>query len=133
MPFQQYEPELGQMCFGTQAWGRLTCPEYVVAILWYIALEIERVEWNNTQEEYSSPFRNAGGKWECDAFTVRAYYWGDDEAKALLPNFQYKDIEIRWYKHVHRGTTINRVVSPEEIAVMFDECMASVRRTEKDD
>ncbi len=38
----------------------IDCPEYIIALLFYIEEELDRIMWNIHQEEYDSPFRNSG-------------------------------------------------------------------------
>jgi len=44
----------------------------------------------------------------------------------VLPNFRYQDIDIRWYKYIGRGMTINRKVNRKELVAMFRACFASI-------
>ena len=118
---EEYEPELGQMIQG-QPYHASKCPEYVVALLQYIEYEMEL-----TYEDLdgNSPFRNTGNTFENKTFQVEAYSW--DENIPQLWNFKYLDVEISWYKHLGRGTTINREVYPEEMIDMFNRCLDSIR------
>jgi len=118
---KEYEPELGQMLNG-QPYHRYECPEYIVALLQYLEYEME-----NTYDEIDtgSPFRNTGNTFNNDIFQVEAYSWNEDIPQ--LWNFKYENIEISWYKHLGRGTTINREVTPEEAINMFDKCLESIR------
>lgn len=109
----------------------IDCPEYVVALVERIADEVARLEWNRTQQEWASPLQNTGARWSNDTFSMRAYYWGDDEAEADVPNFKCGDIEIEWYKHVRRGALINRTITPDEAVAMFDRCMASLAEMDR--
>lgn len=102
------------------------CPEYVVALIREIARQVGILEWNRTQEDFACPTDNTGSRWENDTFSLRAYYWGDDEEEASIPNFKCGDIEVEWYKRLGRGTTINRLITPDEAVAMFDRCIASV-------
>ena len=47
---------------------------------------------------------------------------------AVLPNFRYRDIDIRWYKYIGRGMTINREVARKELIVMFRACFTSIAK-----
>ena len=75
------------------------CPNFIRAGISMLADEIERVEWNIRQEEYSSPIHNNGAIYEecMPIFRMRAYYWGDDEDICCEPNFKCDDLEISWY------------------------------------
>ena len=87
---EEFQPELGQLCFG-HAFQQYDCPDFVIAGLDYLAREIERVEWNRTQKEYSAPIHNNGEEYKTDAFEMRAFYWGDCECG-------YEDKEYKWHE-----------------------------------
>lgn len=101
-------------------------PLYLEALLTYLENELDRVMWNIHQEEYASPFRNTGNTFECPTFKVRAYYWGDDDEEYSKPNFEYKDIQFMWYKHVGRDLRVNRQLAYEEAIEMFNECLLAI-------
>jgi hypothetical protein len=103
------------------------CPDFVEAGLSLLASEIERVEWNRTQERFDAPTGNNGGKYETDVFQMRAYYWGDDETIAALPNFKCGDFEIEWYKYAGRGMVMNQDIDANRFFEIIDRCLASVR------
>lgn len=74
-----------------------------------------------------------GGEWgygqdfKNDVFEMHPYWWGDEDAlEAYQPNFQCGDIEIRWYKYIGRGMSVNRAVTREEIEVIFRKCCESL-------
>lgn len=62
-----------------------------------------------------------------DVFTIRPYYWGEDEVIAELPNFVYKPtgLEIRWYKYPMRDAYSNQDVSVEEFKEILKACLRS--------
>jgi hypothetical protein len=125
---RRFAPELGQIGFGNPH-GAYECPELLIAALRYLDEEIHRVE-NNAGRRYHSAVDNTGGEFANDTFSIRAYYWGEDEATGALPNFKCGDVEVRWYKWLGRGTSANRPVTPDEIADLFSRCLASVREGE---
>ena len=100
----------------------------VTAVLGSINDELERCNWNKNQTEISSPFYNTGQKYSNDVFSVRSYYWGDDENKIRLPNFEYKDFKVYWYKHLGRGLTIEykKDIDIDFISQMQMECIVSI-------
>jgi hypothetical protein len=118
------------------------CPEWLQAFLEHIEAELDRVMWNKNQEEYQSPFQNTGNSFQNDTFLVRAYDWGWDfnldSGGSGLPstpapqpvNFKWKDVDVRWYKHLSRMPELNREVTPDEGIEMMDECIASLRAGE---
>ena len=118
--------ELGQAIFG-QPVQEYDCPLPIIALLEGIDSELDRVMWNNTQEDYPSPFSNTGNKFKNDTFEVEAYSWDDDRQEY---NFKYKDIQISWYKYLGRGTTINREVTPAEAFEMYEDCISSIKSLE---
>lgn len=107
-------------------------PRYVEALLESIESELGRIMWNINQEEYNSPFRNTGNKFDdLEEFQVYAYYWGDDEKEIERPNFKCGDIEIHWYKHLGRGCTINKPITPETAIKMYNTCMEALLKYER--
>jgi hypothetical protein len=116
---REYEPELGQMCFG-QPTQQFECPDYVAAALEYLA-ESFFYDKNLSKE---NPFRNTGARWSNSVFEVRAYDWNEDNIQTF--NFKYKDIEVSWYKYSGRGMSINREVSEKECWEMLKECVESI-------
>ena len=125
-----FTPQIGQFLYG-QSWQPWDCPEYIVALLRYLDYEMDRV-WRNNSIQYDSPFDNSGNVigYRNDVFEVHAYDWGEEQQGF---NFKYEDIEISWYKGLGRATTINRLVTPDEMVVMFSRCLESVRKEEKED
>lgn len=125
---EKYEPELGQAIFGqpTQA---LEVPAYVEAVLTMIREEVQRVEWNNRQEEFD-PFGNTGDQYKNDTFVVNSYSWNEEENQPY--NFKWKDFELSWYKYFGRGMSMNREMTPDESAMMLEECLEAARKQEKD-
>ena len=79
--------------------------------------------WNKNQKEYESPFDNTANKFFNKVFQVQAYEWNEDIEQQF--NFKYKDIKISWYKYLGRDTTINKEITPEEAADMFNDCINS--------
>lgn len=102
----------------------------IKAVLNEIRRELNRLYWNKYQELMESPFDNTGNTYSNDTFTVRSYYWGDDEEKALLPNFEYKDFYVFWYKHCDRGVNIvyDKPITTEFLSEMLDDCFDAMRK-----
>lgn len=126
----EYQPELGQMCFG-QPFKRFAGSELLEAALRSISNELDRVMWNIEQKEYASPFDNSGNVpgFVCPTFSAHAYSWGDEEQPY---NFKWRDVEISWYKWSGRGLSVNQNLTPEKIAEMLGDCLGAVRQYEKD-
>ena len=106
-------------------------PNYIEAALSSIENELDRVMWNLYQTEYESPFRNTCNEFHCDTFDVEAYDW--DEYTEQEYNFRWKDYKIRWYKYCGRGMNSNRHMSPEECAIMLDDCLQAIRSLDIND
>lgn len=100
------------------------CPEYIVALLEHIELEMERLYWNRYQKEYDSPFRNTGERFKNKVFEVHAYDWADEPFYDY--NFKSGLLEISWYKNLGRGTTIKTLLPPGTIIRQFNRCMESL-------
>jgi hypothetical protein len=129
MSDKQFEPELGQMVFG-QPFKQYEGSELLDAALRAISNELDRVMWNIEQKEYSSPFDNTGNQFECDTFKAHAYSWNDEEDQPW--NFKWRDVEVSWYKWSGRGLSTNKPLAPDLISEMLDDCLAAVRRHEKE-
>ena len=102
----------------------------VQACLSKINDEMCRLYWNEYQTQYDSPFLNTGNNYKNDTFQVRAYYWGEDENIMKWPNFSYKDMEVRWYKHFGRCMTVKKdgKMTLDFLADMVEDCITSLRR-----
>ena len=126
-----FTPELGQLAFDVATFEH-ACPRFIEAGLMCLANEIERVEWNRRQERYCAPVENNGEEYVTEAFEMRAYCWDEDSQRSALPNFRCGDLEVRWYKYVGRGMSMNRPIDANAFFVLIDRCVESVlARTEK--
>ena len=70
--------------------------------------------------KYTDDYRTADN----ELFTIRPYYWGDDESIYNLPNFVYKpeNIEIKWYKYPLRSGTCNIDLDADKMKGILNEC-----------
>lgn len=116
--------ELGNLMFNTNKNQQYECPRWIVALLNELDNQLDRVMWNNTQKEYSSPFENTSNSFKNNVFEVQAYDWNDDVEQPY--NFKCDDIEISWYKYLGRDTTINGEYEPQKIIDMFNKCLQSI-------
>ena len=66
---------------------------------------------------------------ENDVFIIRAYYWGEDETMAELPNFVFKPLglEIRWYKYPMRDAYSNKDVPLDVFKAILKVCEFSLK------
>lgn len=125
-----YEPEMGQMLFG-QPWQSQDASELLIAALSAIDEELDRIMWNIHQEIYDSPFSNTAQSFkELEEFQVEAYSWNEEYQQPW--NFKWQDIEVSWYKHMKRGTSVNREVTPDETAKMLEACLAALNKYERE-
>ena len=120
-----YEPELGQLMYGTPpgefTFGKLE--KWAVTSLRRLA----------TLTKVESLSQNIGGvSFRNDVFEMRNYHWcADDEdcPEAARPNFKCGDVEIRWYKYLGRGMSVNRQITKEELTEIFQKCTDSLPPT----
>lgn len=93
---------------------------------------VERGEW---EIEFRSFLKACGFNeiygsiYENSVFSLRPYYWGDDERIARLPNFVFKptDYKLRWYKYPLRGATANKPLPLLAFCDMLAVCAQSQR------
>lgn len=97
-------------------------PELACAAIEYLESEISRLYWNKNQEQWKSAFRNTGNSYKSSVFSVEAYDWSDEEDGI----FKWRDIEISWYKNFGRGTYSNKVLTPDLINEMLEDCLKNV-------
>lgn len=113
--------ELGQMAFGNP-WGDYPCPHWVDALVRELLREIERVFWNRNQRKWDQ------SEDPCiPGIEFRPYYWGDDESEAAKPNLKHGDVEVRWYKHPMRGSSLNVEPTPEAMIAWFESAANAIR------
>ena len=67
-------------------------------------------------------------EFENEVFSVKPYYWGDDEAEANKPNFHFKPsgYELKWYKYPLRDSYQSIELSVEDFGKMIDKCVESL-------
>lgn len=100
------------------------------AVLDELEQQMSRLYWNKHQQEMESPFRNTGTEYENNTFVVRAYQWDEDEA--VLPNFEYKNLRVYWYKHSGRGLewyydNKKNILPPSQfLEDMLEDCIKSL-------
>ena len=122
------QPELGQIMFGNPT-GAYGTEEWVDALVEALLYDIERVYWNQQQEQW-----NRYEDIKMEGVEFRPYYWGDNEEEAAKPNlkFDFSEQAIRWYKHPGRGQSSELKFTPEEWIEWFNKGMAVIRGNDKD-
>ena len=109
------------MLYGN-AWERYEAPTYVE-----LGLELLGELIREMDLAPDSPASNSGAEFANDVFVMRAYYWGDeDDPRGELPNFEYGDISIHWYKCSARDCTTNRPIYAKEWAGVMLRCIRSL-------
>ena len=99
---------------------------------------IPRDTWQNPFVEFldKNGFDSYGYKdysqddfFENDVFSIRPYYWGEDETIANLPNFVYKPtgFSISWYKYPMRDAYASDDISDEEFLAILNHCEESLK------
>lgn len=69
----------------------------------------------------------------CDCGVDQAYViWRNSnnhasDCRKVVPNFKCDGLEIRWYKYIGRGMSMNREVSREELRRVFRKCRQSIK------
>lgn len=121
----KYTPELGQEFFGNK-WNAYECPEFVISMTEYLIKEIERIYWNNNQKRWEDA-KNPKLK----EIIYRDYYWGENKKEKNKPNFAFAGVKIRWYKHIGRGTTTNKIMTEKKWVAWFNKTLKHIRSQQK--
>lgn len=131
--------ELGQFANYPNSISEYYCPNFIEAGFMLLAYEIERVEWNINQESYLCPTSNNGQYYHTDVFEIRAFVWCccdydsfDENCNCNLPNFKIGDFEVRWYKRMGRGMSMNKDINANEFFKLIDKCLECVLKKEID-
>lgn len=122
------QPELGQLAFGNP-WGEHACPAWVDALVRDLLNEIDRVFWNVNQREWDK-FEDP----KIPGIEFRPYYWGRDDAEAEKPNFKHAaivagapvEVEVRWYKHPMRSSSLNVLPDPAIMIPWFESALTAI-------
>lgn len=113
-----YEPELGQMCFGTP-WNAIDLDIEFPDAEYFLCVLASLTGAESTT--YADNFQN-------DTFEMHPYWWGDEDApEAERTNFKCGDVEIRWYKYIGRGMTTNTYQDEDAWKAMFAKCIWSLK------
>ncbi len=114
--------ELGNLMFGNSR-GEYVVDRDVYQEPFARFLKRNGWDWEAIRED------NGDMEFENDTFIMRAYYWGEDEEIAELPNFVYKPtgLEISWYKYPMRDAYSNQDVSLDEFKRIIADCERSLK------
>lgn len=85
-----------------------------------LGLAVKSLAGGNPTENNSSQYSN-------NVFSIKAFYWGEEQIQTKEPNFKYEDLEIRWYKYLPRSLEVNRVVSESEWLSIVTKCLDSLK------
>lgn len=123
-PLTNKDLELGQIAFGNPV-GEYQSNDFIEALLENIFNEIERVYWNKNQVQWDQ-----NNDPDIKGIEFKRYYWGDDEKEKSKPNFTFKKVEIRWYKHPFRSATVNVSMTEKQWIQWFYDCLGVIRKSE---
>lgn len=121
----------------TGTWCEYECDPYVEALLDALLDEIRRVHWNVYQHQW-------GPSWHYDeiedpeipGILFTRYYDGcpcEDEpehrpdCRHARPNFQFEDVQFRWYKYPGRGMSTTKEWNAEQWRTWFMRCRDKIR------
>ena len=117
--------ELGNLIFGNSR-GEYPFPnrDIVKSEEWKELCKKAQVDISYGQPECNRDFNG----FDNEIFTIRPYYWGDNEEIMELPNFIYKptNFQIQWYKYAFRDSYMNQNLTEDEILNIFKECVKSL-------
>jgi hypothetical protein len=94
----------------------LPCPVSVLRVLDMIRSSLEK-------RGFDDPFDNTAAAFRSSIFSAMAYRWEPEESPGV---FRWRDLEVTWYKRLHRCPTINRIPASEELDEMLAECRAAI-------
>jgi hypothetical protein len=63
-----------------------------------------------------------------DFFTIRPYYWQDEEEEFMEPNFEIpsENFELDWYKYPFRNSYSSEKLTPKRWNDLIQKCIASL-------
>jgi hypothetical protein len=100
----------------------------------YCEFEPDPDNYGKTEEVYElEGFESHMHYFDNDVFIVRPYYWGDSDEISELPNFEFGDFELRWYKYPLRDSYCNMDISFEDFKKMLETCEASIIKELKEE
>lgn len=92
---------------------------------------VRRVDQWALENGWEHGFEGSGVHCDCPRQQELEQFAGENshapQCPAILPNFRCGDLEIRWYKYIGRGMSVNRQVTREELQGVFRRCEESLR------
>ena len=120
--------EAGQLWTGS-AWGAYGMPHYAVALLQGLLDEVKVVFWNVNQRTWGDDLLGIGHNDPgIPGLTFRPFRYPAEDGDGTIaaddpahqPNLVIGDVEVRWYKHPGRGTSVNREMTAQDWADWYE-------------
>ena len=115
------ELELGQMLFGNPTEEYSVPRESWIEGPFQILIDTITEKTGVKNFGYTPNFSN-------DFFTIRSYYWGEDENEMELPNFEVpsENFKLTWYKYPFRSSYANEKLTPKRWNDIIQKCLKSL-------
>lgn len=138
-PYNPLSHSLVQAMHGV--WSEYEADDFVEALLQSILEEIKRVHWNVYQHEWDSTYWGDSisdpeipglyySRWytdHCDCGGIDNDRSHEPNCVGLKPNFQFEDVEFRWYKRPGRGMSTNKNMTSDDWRQWFQRCIDKIR------
>lgn len=113
--------ELGQMLFGNPTEEYPVPREKWMKGPFEILMDAIAEKTGDKDFIYSPDFSN-------DFFTIRSYYWGDDEEEMDKPNFEVpsEKFSLTWYKYPFRSSYSSEKLTPKRWNDLIQKCIKSL-------
>jgi hypothetical protein len=79
-------------------------------------------------ESIDDPNYSAESEFSNEFFTIRPYYWGDEDDEIEKPNFEIpsENFSISWYKYPFRTSESNVKITPSLWNDLIQKCIKSL-------
>ena len=116
--------ELGQMLFGNPTEEFPVPRQSWMSGPFQILMDAITEKTGEKDYGYTPNFSN-------DFFTIRSYYWGDDEDEMEKPNFEIpsENFSLTWYKYPFRGSYSSEKLTPKRWNDLIQKCIKSLEET----
>lgn len=113
--------ELGQILFGNPTQEYLVPREKWVQGPFEVLMNAILEKTGDKNFIYAPNFSN-------DFFTIRSYYWGDDEDEMNKPNFEVpsENFKLSWYKYPFRGSYSSEKLNSVRWNFIVQKCIQSL-------